>query len=102
MSASPSKTWLVTGANSGLGLAITLAALGAGHNVIATARDVERARQEAPQVEKLGGKWLKLDVTDEQTQVVVERAIQELGGGKLDVVVNNAGYTVVGAIEDAT
>ncbi len=42
------KTWLVTGANSGLGLCITLSALRAGHVVIATARDISKAAQDNP------------------------------------------------------
>lgn len=97
-SAEPCKIWLVTGASSGLGLSIALAALKVGHNVIACARNPEKAAQEHPQVESLGGKWLQLDVTSLDTQTIVEGAIEEAGG--IDVVVNNAGYLLPGALED--
>ena len=95
------QTWLVTGSSSGLGLNITLSALRAGHTVIATARDVSKAAREHPDVEELGGKWLNLDVRSEETEETVRKAIEELAGGSIDVVVNNAGHTVLSSIEDA-
>lgn len=101
MSSTHKKTWLVTGASSGFGLNITLSALRAGHAVIATARDVSKAAREHPTIEKLGGKWLELDVRSEDTEQIVRNAIDELTEGRIDVVVNNAGYTVISSIEDA-
>lgn len=94
------QTWLVTGASSGLGLSITLAALRNGHRVIATARNVSRALQEHPEVENMGGSWLQLDVTWPNTQELVSEAIEK-EGGKLDVVVNNAGTMLLTSLEDA-
>ena len=94
------KCWLVTGANSGLGLAIFLAALKANHRVIGTARDTVKAKQEHPEIEEMGGQWLKLDVTSTDTEQTVADAIKE-SGGRLDVVVNNAGYMVLTSLEDA-
>jgi NAD(P)-dependent dehydrogenase (short-subunit alcohol dehydrogenase family) len=96
----PPKIWLITGASSGLGLAITLSALHAGHRVIACARNPESAAAAQPEVEKLGGKWLRLDVTSSDTQNIVKAAVEDAGG--VDVVVNNAGYMLAGAIEDIT
>ncbi|KAJ5247826.1 hypothetical protein N7468_002809 [Penicillium chermesinum] len=93
------QTWLVTGASSGLGTAIAEAALQAGHKVIATARNPTKAAQENPQVEKLGGIWIELDVTKSETTKRVEDAITQTGG-VIDVVVNNAGYSLLGSIED--
>jgi NADP-dependent 3-hydroxy acid dehydrogenase YdfG len=93
-----SKTWLVTGASSGLGAAITEAALQAGHKVIATARNPTQAAEANPQISALGGKWIKLDVTSPDTKGDVEHAVNEAGG--VDVVVNNAGYSLLGSIED--
>ncbi|KAJ5698752.1 short-chain dehydrogenase/reductase SDR [Penicillium macrosclerotiorum] len=93
------KTWLVTGASSGLGTSIAEAALKAGHKVIATARNPAKAAQDNPQIEELGGSWLKLDVTDSETTKLVENAILQ-AGGSIDVVVNNAGYSLLGSIED--
>jgi NAD(P)-dependent dehydrogenase (short-subunit alcohol dehydrogenase family) len=97
-SISAGKTWLVTGASQGLGLQMSLAALQAGHKVIAGARNPEKARQEHPELEKAGGKWLKLDVSSPDTQKVVEEALEECGG--IDVVVNNAGTVTVGTVEE--
>ena len=96
---SNTKVWLVTGASSGLGAAIALAALGAGHKVIACARDPEKAAQANPGVASSGrGRWLKLDVSASNTQQVVEEVVKE--EGQIDVVVNNAGYVLCGGVED--
>lgn len=94
------KIWLVTGASQGLGLRISLAALAAGHRVLAGARNVEKARKEHPELEELGGTWLALDVTSADTQKVVENAVAAAGG--IHTVVNNAGYFQTGSIEDLT
>ncbi len=101
MASTTKQTWLVTGCSSGLGLNISLSALRAGHTVIATARNVSKAAREHPSVEDLGGKWLELDVRSEDTEEIVRKAVQELAGGRIDVVVNNAGYTVISSLEDA-
>ncbi|KIW45910.1 uncharacterized protein PV06_01616 [Exophiala oligosperma] len=96
--ASPSKTWLVTGASSGLGLSITLAALDAGHKVIACTRKPEAAKKEHPEVEAKGGQWLLLDPNSKDTSDIVRKAAYDVGG--IDVVVNNAGYVLNGSVED--
>ncbi|CAG8178836.1 unnamed protein product [Penicillium salamii] len=93
------KVWLVTGASSGLGAAIAEAALQAGHSVIATARNPTKAAEANPQISSLGGTWIKLDVTSSDTARAVESAINQ-AGGVIDVVVNNAGYSLLGSIED--
>lgn len=92
-----SFTWLITGASSGLGANITLAALNAGHGVVATARNIAKARESYPEIEQKGGHWLTLDVTSPETQNVVEKAVQE---HNVNVVVNNAGYALRGVLED--
>jgi NAD(P)-dependent dehydrogenase (short-subunit alcohol dehydrogenase family) len=97
-STSSSNIWLVTGASQGLGLAISLAALAAGHRVIACARNPGKAAEEHPEVMEQGGQWLELDVTSENTEEIVRGAIHR--EGRIDVVVNNAGYTIVGGVED--
>lgn len=91
--------WLVTGASSGLGLAIALAALKAGNKVLATARNVDKARAEHPDIESLGGTWIKLDTSAINAGADVEKAVQSVGG-KIDVIVNNAGYSLLGSVED--
>ena len=90
------KVWLVTGCSSGFGRAIAEAALAHGQRVIATARDVRRIAD----LECAGGCHVAaLDVTDaaQVCSVVNEVAAQ---WGALDVVVNNAGYGLIGAVEE--
>ena len=100
MTTNSPKTWLVTGGNSGLGLEIGKAALQACNRVIATARNVARAAKEHPEIEEMGGIWLQLDVSSPDTEVKVADAIAK-HGGKLDVVVNNAGNMILTSLEDA-
>src|SRR5262245_50072100 len=93
-----SKTWLITGASQGLGLAIALAALRDGHKVIATARNLEASADAHPEIKATGGQWLQLDVDSPSTTEVVRRTVENAGG--VDVIVNNAGYYLSGTIED--
>jgi len=93
------KTWLITGSARGLGRSITEAALVAGHNVVATARDPERlADLQARYPDTLLP--FALDVTDAAAaQPAVERAVETFG--RLDVLVNNAGFGHVSPFEQA-
>lgn len=94
------KHWLVTGASRGLGRAFALAALKRGDRVAATARD---AAGLADLVAQFGAAVvpLTLDVTDRAACfAVVEQATRALG--RLDVVVNNAGYGLFGMVEELT
>jgi NAD(P)-dependent dehydrogenase (short-subunit alcohol dehydrogenase family) len=93
------QVWLITGASSGFGALLAEKALQAGHYVIATARNPTKAAQDYPQVTSLGGKWLQLDVTSKSTKDQVQQAVKE-HGGRIDVVINNAGYGLLGSIED--
>jgi NAD(P)-dependent dehydrogenase (short-subunit alcohol dehydrogenase family) len=98
MSGTASKVWLVTGASSGFGRAIVEAAVAAGDVVIATARSVEPLRDLAAarpdQVD-----LIELDVTDGQRVRAVVGDVLERHG-RIDVLVNNAGRTHVGAVEE--
>jgi NAD(P)-dependent dehydrogenase (short-subunit alcohol dehydrogenase family) len=95
-----SRVWLITGANSGFGRAITEAAVAAGDTVLATARrtstldDLVAAYPD--QVEAL-----RLDVTD---AAGIESTVKDVVArhGRIDVLVNNAGRTHVGAAEETT
>ena len=92
------KIWFVTGASSGLGEALTTEILQRGDTVVATFRKAEQASlfTQQPGSDGLG---LVLDVTNEaQRKSAVQQAIQQFG--KIDVLVNNAGYGTVGAIEE--
>lgn len=89
----PPTTWLITGASGGLGLALTTRALAAGHRVVATSRQGELP------IEHPSLTVLRLDPADRQG---CGRAVAEAheATGSLDVVVNNAGYGLVGAVEE--
>lgn len=93
-----SKVWFVTGSSRGLGRAIAEAALSAGDRVVATAR---RPAQLEDLVTRYGDRVLPvaLDVTsDENIEAAVQRGLDAFG--RYDVVVNNAGYGDVAAVED--
>jgi NAD(P)-dependent dehydrogenase (short-subunit alcohol dehydrogenase family) len=91
-------TYFLTGSSRGLGRQIAQAVLAAGHNLVATARNPESlADLEAAYPEQTLG--VRLDVADfAQAQVAVAAGVDRFG--RLDVVVNNAGYANLAAIED--
>lgn len=93
-----SHVFLISGASRGLGRAITEAALAAGHHVVAGVRSVSALDDlAAREPERLA--VVPLDVTDdEQVRAAVDTAIQRWG--RLDVLVNNAGYANMAAVED--
>ena len=93
-----SKVWFITGASKGFGREWAEAALERGDRVAATARRPETLEA---LVDKYGDTVLalKLDVTDRDAgRAAVEQAAQHFG--RLDVVVNNAGYGQFGAVEE--
>lgn len=93
------KIWFITGASRGFGKVWTAAALERGDKVAATARKLESI---AYLNEKYGDNvlTLELDVTNaEQVKAAVETAHAHFG--RLDIVLNNAGYSLVGTIEEA-
>ena len=90
--------WLITGCSTGIGRAIAVAALDAGHSVVVTAR-----RPDAVQdlVDTYGARAaaVALDVTDQaQIDAAVAAAHEAFGG--LDVLVNNAGHGYLAAVEE--
>ncbi|MGF3024969.1 oxidoreductase [Methylobacterium aquaticum] len=94
------KTWLITGCSSGFGQRLALAAARRGDRVIATARDVTSIEEMAiPFTGRMIA--LPLDVTDAAAaRLAVDKAVETFGG--FDVLVNNAGYGLYGAIEEGT
>ncbi|MEV6196604.1 oxidoreductase [Streptomyces sp. NPDC051920] len=92
------QTWLITGASQGLGRALAIEALQAGHRVVATSRNPETlADLEAEYPQHLAA--VALDVTaPSEAREVMAAAVKRFGG--VDVVVNNAGYATSASIED--
>ena len=86
------KVALVTGASSGIGQAVAVALAAMGMRVVLAARRIERLREVAAEVEKVGGEALPLavDLRDEQSIQSMFSRIREKWGG-LDVLINNAG-----------
>ncbi|MDP9030423.1 MAG: SDR family NAD(P)-dependent oxidoreductase, partial [Pseudomonadota bacterium] len=95
-----SRTWLITGANSGFGREMTEQLLARGERVAGTVRDLaSMADLRALHGERL---WLaELDLTDTPAiRRVVDQAFKALGS--IEVVVSNAGYGLFGAAEEMT
>lgn len=95
-----SKTWFITGASKGFGREWTEAALERGDNVAGTARNLETVQDLA---DKYADTFLpiRVDVTDRDADFAAVRKAAE-HFGRLDVVVNNAGYGHFGMIEELT
>jgi len=94
------RTWLITGCSSGFGRRLALAAAQRGDQVIATARNLKTIEEMA---EPFDGRMisLPLDVTDAAAaEAAAAKAVEIFGG--FDVLVNNAGYGLFGAIEEGT
>lgn len=94
------KAWLITGTSRGLGRALAEAVLGAGDNLVATARDTNGLEDLSAQY---GDQLIlrPLDVTDfAAAEAAVDAAVKRFG--RLDVVANVAGYGNLGPIEDTS
>jgi len=93
------RVWFITGASRGLGALITQEALKAGDAVVATARNPQTV------IDRFGNHpnllAVALDVTNEkQAFAAAEQAVKRFG--KIDILLNNAGYGLLGAVEEAT
>ena len=96
-----SKVWFVTGAGSGIGAGVANAALEAGDRVVATGRSLDKVRAAYRDVTSDNLAFVALDVADEaQARAAVAAAVERFG--RLDVVVNNAGYSILGNFEELT
>lgn len=90
------KTLLITGCSSGIGYAAALALQARGHRVIASCRK----SSDQHRLESMGLTTVLLDINDSQCiDIGFEQAL-EIGGGRIDVLINNAGYGQAGALED--
>ena len=89
------KVILLTGASSGIGYDTAEALAKQGHKVYAAARRVERMEP----LRQYGVEPLSMDVTDEQSMVQGVQAILDREG-RIDILINNAGYGYFGAVEN--
>jgi NAD(P)-dependent dehydrogenase (short-subunit alcohol dehydrogenase family) len=98
MTNSDAKVWLITGSSSGFGRSLVEAVLNKGDRVVATARKPEQlndlVRQNPERIHAV-----RLDVTNQQdVRAAIESALDRYD--RIDVLVNNAGYPAIGAIEE--
>ncbi|CAN7672885.1 SDR family oxidoreductase [Variovorax sp. LjRoot175] len=93
------KVWFITGAGSGIGAGTVKAALTAGDRVVATGRNMQKLRNALRDVASDDLEILQLDVSDEaQATTAVDQAVKRFG--RIDVVLNNAGYSLLGNFEE--
>jgi NAD(P)-dependent dehydrogenase (short-subunit alcohol dehydrogenase family) len=99
-----SKSVVVTGANSGIGLVTVLELAGAGYDVIGTVRSAAKAAlvQEAAEAKGVTVRTVELDVNDAASTEAGFKQIDDLTEGQLWAVVNNAGYAQAGAVVDVS
>jgi NADP-dependent 3-hydroxy acid dehydrogenase YdfG len=92
---------IVTGSSSGIGLDTSITLAQNGFLTYATMRNLDKGSiiETAAEKEKIPIRVVELDVTDDRSvSDAIQRIISEIG--KIDVLVNNAGYGLVGAFED--
>jgi NADP-dependent 3-hydroxy acid dehydrogenase YdfG len=97
---SKKKVWFITGTSSGFGRILAEEVLAKGERVVATARKPE-VLQDLVEKYPDAARAVKLDVTNtEDVKNAISEAVKEFG--RIDVLVNNAGYALVGAIEETS
>src|SRR6185436_2325697 len=96
-----SKIWFITGAGSGIGTGIARAALRTGDRVVASGRNLEKVRKAYPDASEENIAFVQLDVADEaRAKAAVDEAVKRFG--RIDVLINNAGYSLLGNFEQMT
>lgn len=101
-SANGSRVWFVTGASRGIGRAIVEAAVARGDQVVAVVRSADAARSITEAITEAGNGNALAAVADvtrpDEVRSAVDQARRAFGG--VDVLVNNAGYTLLGGVEE--
>lgn len=94
------KIWFVTGASKGMGLSLTKLLLDKGNRIAATSRNTKQLKQSVG-IENDNFLPIELDITNsEDVKQAIKKTVEHFGG--LDVVVNNAGFSFIGSIEELT
>src|SRR6185295_6459648 len=92
------KVWFVTGASKGFGLALVKLLLSSGYKVAATSRNAEELEKQAGGANK-NLLPLKVNISnDEEVKDALKQTVETFG--RLDVLVNNAGYVIYGTLEE--
>ncbi|MGM4910043.1 SDR family NAD(P)-dependent oxidoreductase [Rhizobium sp. 768_B6_N1_8] len=96
-----SKVWFITGAGSGIGAASARAALKAGDRVVATGRNLGKVTKALSDIASENLAFVQLDVTNEaEAKAAAAEAAKAFG--RIDVLLNNAGYSLLGNFEELT
>lgn len=90
--------WLITGASNGFGLVMCLHVLHMGHQVIGSVRNKTKAATAVERIEQAGGSVIELNMTESQASIASK--IHDLG--RIDYLINVAGYSILAACEDIT
>ncbi|KAI1459706.1 NAD(P)-binding protein [Annulohypoxylon moriforme] len=93
-----SPVWFITGASNGFGLILCLKALKAGHRVVGSVRSKTKSADAVKQIEGAGGQVIELDMTESKESI--DKKIKAVG--QIDYLINNAGFFILGAVEQAT
>ncbi|KAI2782804.1 putative short-chain dehydrogenase [Daldinia loculata] len=89
------SVWFITGASNGFGLLLCLKALKANHRVIGAVRSKAKSGDAVKQIESAGGQVIELDLNESRESITKKvKAV-----GQIDYLVNNAGFLVLGAVE---
>ncbi|KAI1162767.1 putative short-chain dehydrogenase [Nemania serpens] len=87
--------WFITGVSNGFGLLLTLRALKAGHRVIGTLRNLAKHTTAVQQIQAAGGQVIEMDMTESQESI--QKKVRS--AGRIDYLINNAGYAEFGCLE---
>ena len=93
------KTWFVTGASKGIGLTLTKELLLKGYNVVATSRNIKNLQEAVGLSENFLAQEVDL-VNENSVAEAIRAGIEKFGS--INVLVNNAGYGLIGGVEEAT
>ncbi|KAI1773090.1 NAD(P)-binding protein [Hypoxylon cercidicola] len=93
-----SPAWFITGASNGFGLLLCLRALKANHKVVGSVRSRAKAADAVRQIESAGGRVIELDLNEPKESIA--RKVKTVG--QIDYLVNNAGFFILGAVEQVT
>ncbi|KAL9051726.1 MAG: hypothetical protein Q9162_005828 [Coniocarpon cinnabarinum] len=94
-----SPVWFITGVSNGMGQLLALRVLKAGHRVVGTVRNPQRAAEATHQITSAGGKVITLDLEEPRESIFEKVQAAEKIYGHIDYLVNNAAYSLLGPLE---